>query len=297
MCLITQVNVKPCVAQKDIKVIKLLKNQKDGSYVTPFQNVSVTLNSTLCAEGSNSVFTYRYNGCRKEITSGFVHAKLRIEKEGKDDRIVGVVAYIPRGTEYFVNIYVSEVCAKQLFITDKLVDLKTFSLTKKEIADVTTPFIEQLIPTYKVTPGWLFTTEKQFVHPLDCKDGTDVIGVVATTDDNGKPTTVFAIDEKKLVWYEAVEYCEKYKAEGTKEGDWTLPNKDALQAAFANHITKINLALAIIDKAAFSDTLYWASAECSSTGAWRCSTRNANLNTNDGKWDSDYVRPSFAIDA
>ena len=45
------------------------------------------------------------------------------------------------------------------------------------------------------------------------------------------------------------------------------------------------------------DTLYWASAEYSSTGAWHCYTGSAVLNSWHTKWYSYYVRPSFAIEA
>ena len=45
------------------------------------------------------------------------------------------------------------------------------------------------------------------------------------------------------------------------------------------------------------DTGYWASAEGSSTNAWGCSTNYANLDLWNGKWNSYYVRPSFAIEA
>ena len=295
MCLIAQANVKPCVAQKDLKVIKLLKRQEDGSFVTPFQGVPVTLNSTLCAEGGGDGFAFGHNDCRKKITTGFIHAKLRIAKGGQDDDIVGVVAYIPMGTEYFVDIYLSEVCAKQLFITDEIVDLDTFSLTKEEMADIIKPFIDELIPTGKVVPGWLFTAENQFVHPLDCKKDTDIIGVVATIDDSSKPITVFALDEKELNWDDSIEYCKAYKTKGTKTGNWILPNKEVLQNAFEKHITQINLTLAIIGKEAINDTFYWASAEYSSTNAWYCHTLHAYL-SNLNKWSSFYVRPSFAID-
>ena len=296
MCLIAQANVKPCVAQKDIKVVKLLKKQKDGSYVTPFQGVPVALNSTLEAEGNSNGFACGFNDCRKEITSGFVHAKLRIEKDGKDDNIVGVVAYIPKGTEYFVNIYASEVCTKKLLITDEIVDLSTFSLTKKEMADVTKPFIEQLIPINKATPGWLFTAEKKFVHPLDYENDMDIIGVVAAADDNGKTSTVFALDEACLNWEDGVEYCKAYKTKGTNEDDWSLPDKNALQNACEKHITQINLALTTIGKKPLSYTYYWASAECSSTNVWPCRTNGAYL-VNSSEWYSVYVRPSFAVDA
>ena len=45
------------------------------------------------------------------------------------------------------------------------------------------------------------------------------------------------------------------------------------------------------------DTLYWASAEGSSTGAWYCNTLNAGLGIWYYKWGRSSVRPSFAIEA
>ena len=294
MCLINQINIKPCVAQEDIKVIKLLKNQKDGSYVTPFQNVSVTLNSTLCAEGDTDITVTGCDGYRKEIGGGYVHAKLRMSPYDKDNDIVGVVAYISKGTEYFVDIYVSEVCAKQLLITDEFVDLETFALTKEELLAAVKTFVGNLMPTEMVTPGWLFTADKQFIHPLECTDDMDIIGVVANTNDNWMPTTVFSLDEIKLSWSKAIEYCKTYKTNGTNEGDWVLPDEVTLQRIFANHIMAINLALALTDKTPLH-TYYWASAEYSSTIAWYCGTYYAGLGLST-KCLSNYVRPSFAID-
>lgn len=293
MCLIAQANVKPCVAQKDIKVVKLLKKQEDGSYVTPFQDTPVTLNSMLRAGGNSKGFICGYNDCREEITSGFIHASLSVGKYDIEDCVVGMVAYIPMGTEYFVGIYVSDVCAKQLFITDEVVDLKTFSLTKEEMTDVIKPFIEQLIPSNEVTPGWLFTTDRQFVHPLGCKEEVNIIGVVATTDDNGNPSTAFALDEAHLDWGRGVEHCKTYKTNSTKDGEWALPDKEVLLNALEKHIAQINLALAAIGRELLNGDVYWASAEYSSTNAWNCNTNNANLNNNN-KWNSNYVRPSFA---
>lgn len=44
-------------------------------------------------------------------------------------------------------------------------------------------------------------------------------------------------------------------------------------------------------------TVYWASAEASSTFAWSCNTNYSNVNLWYNKWDSYYVRPVFALSA
>ena len=44
-------------------------------------------------------------------------------------------------------------------------------------------------------------------------------------------------------------------------------------------------------------TVSWASAETSASGAWGCNTYNSYLGNWNGKWNNNYVRPSFAIEA
>ena len=44
-------------------------------------------------------------------------------------------------------------------------------------------------------------------------------------------------------------------------------------------------------------TAYWASAEASSTLAWRCGTGYSHVYRWNHKWNSYYVRPVFALSA
>ena len=118
----------------------------------------------------------------------------------------------------------------------------------------------------------------------------------------GKEYTEIIKNNKKYKkdnsYFPAFDFCLKYKTKGTKSGDWYLPSTGELHRMLNMNRDVINYAFFIMGTTLIKDdTGYWASAELSSTSAWYCSTNYAYLNYWASKWYSNYVRPSFAIEA
>ena len=345
MCLISQ-SLQPFVAKKDLKVFKILYKDKKGNYETPYQYCKVELNSLMQAN-ENSTDYSKYNWgdkghkCQLQIKGGFIHSLFRDIKEyvGNDEPCI-VVAYIPEGTEYFINTRFMDVCSKQLRLTDEIVNIDDAILSKEEMMDILSP-ISETIDKEKVDAGWLVKSDKTFIHPSEYTNEVkdDIIGVVGSIID-GK-IIVIALDETKCEWcqknekvddmptipyrevydnfkgkeyteiiknskkyqedndyFPAFDYCLKYKTKGTESGDWYLPSTGELHRMLNMNRDVINYAFFIMGTTLIKDdTFYWASAECSSTSAWYCSVYGAFLYDWYDKWESFYVRPSFAIEA
>mgnify|MGYP006960463832 FL=1 len=345
MCLISQ-SLQPFVAKKDLKVFKILYKDKKGNYETPYQYCKVELNSLMQAN-ENSTDYSKYNWgdkghkCQLQIKGGFIHSLFRDIKEyGGNDEPCIVVAYIPEGTEYFINTRFMDVCSKQLRLTDEIVNIDDAILSKEEMMDILSP-ISETIDKEKVDAGWLVKSDKTFIHPSEYTNEVkdDIIGVVGSIID-GK-IIVIALDETKCEWcqknekvddmptipyrevydnfkgkeyteiiknskkyqedndyFPAFDYCLKYKTKGTESGDWYLPSTGELHRMLNMNRDVINYAFFIMGTTLIKDdTFYWASAECSSTSAWYCSVYGAFLYDWYDKWESFYVRPSFAIEA
>ena len=118
----------------------------------------------------------------------------------------------------------------------------------------------------------------------------------------GKEYTEIIKNNKKYKkdnsYFPAFDFCLKYKTKGTKSEDWYLPSTGELHRMLNMNRDVINYAFFIMGTTLIKDdTGYWASAENSSTGAWRCGTDGAGLGYWYYKWGSLYVRPSFAIEA
>ena len=103
--------------------------------------------------------------------------------------------------------------------------------------------------------------------------------------------------KKDNSYFPAFDFCLKYKTKGTESGDWYLPSTGELHRMLNMNRDVINYALFIMGTTLIDVSYYWASAENSSTGAWHCNTNTAHLSNWNVKWDSNYVRPSFAIKA
>ena len=104
--------------------------------------------------------------------------------------------------------------------------------------------------------------------------------------------------KKDNSYFPAFDFCLKYKTKGTESGDWYLPSTGELHRMLNMNRDVINYAFFIMGTTLIKNvSFYWASAEGSSTYAWGCSTFSASLYGWNGKWGSNYVRPSFAIEA
>ena len=297
MCLIAQSNIKPLVAQKDIKVIKLLKKYEDGRYVTPYQKFPVELNGMLTpADGNATIKLYGHDKCRTEIIDGYIHAALKfyIDTNIKDGT-TAVEAYIPKGTEYYINVSLSEICAKKLYITDKLLESTEGFLSIDRMLDIIQPILDN-IPTDELSPGWIYTSDNRFVHPNDIQPSNNAIGVVACTE-NGS-VTIFSKNMYYSEWHDANKICVNYFMTDDDLGKWELPSKEVLKHAFANSLTQINAGLLMANGDIFdsySITLYWASLEDGFDGAWCCHPDYASWSYNDKWYGNGCVRPCLII--
>ena len=204
MCLISQ-SLKPFVAKKDLKVFKILIKDEKGNYGTPYQHCKVELNSLMRAnENSDNYSKYNWGDkghkCQLQINGGFIHSLFRDVNKYKDDNNPCiVVAYIPKGTEYFIGTGFMDVCSKQLRLTDKIVNINDAVLSKEEMMDILSP-ISETIDKEKVSAGWLVKSDKTFLHPSEYTNEVkdDIIGVVGSIID-GK-IIVIALDETICEW-------------------------------------------------------------------------------------------------
>lgn len=104
--------------------------------------------------------------------------------------------------------------------------------------------------------------------------------------------------KKDNSYFPAFDFCLKYKTKGTKSGDWYLPSTGELHRMLNMNRDVINYTFFIMGTTLIKDdTDYWASAEDCPLSAWSCSTFYANIIDWSNKWNGNYVRPSFAIEA
>ena len=201
MCLNSQ-RLKPFVAKKDLKVFKVLVKTGEGDYETPYQHYKVELNSLMIA--NDRKYEYFNHGnieheCQLSIKDGYIHAACRELSIHEGKNRICVIAYIPKGTEYYVSTGFAGVCSKQLKLTDELVSLDNAVLTKEEIMDIISPICDS-IDKNNVCSGWMVKNDKTFIHPSEYTDNMkdDIIGIVGDII-NGK-TIVVALDEITCEW-------------------------------------------------------------------------------------------------
>lgn len=121
----------------------------------------------------------------------------------------------------------------------------------------------------------------------------------AVNDFNGKEHTDKLLENfnGKLDGLSSLEYCLKYKTEGTNEGDWFLPSAGEMLQTVRNMFV-INMTAAKLGK--YADKLifangYWSSTEYDNICTWMCSTEGANIYEATLKNHTWYVRPSLGI--
>ncbi|MBP5456777.1 MAG: hypothetical protein J6Y37_09770 [Paludibacteraceae bacterium] len=236
MCLITNFT-RPLVSDDDILVCKYLTQRKDGWY-TPYMNVPVVFDKPFVAEGEGkcSVKETRTIGTIREISNGYIHAKLRPEPcrlFSKPFR-----AIIPADTPFYLSIGMDEICAKKMIIThfpyfNEHIDLRT--VLKRTLRGA------NLITDGVVSPGWLLMPDKSFVNPFyHTSDVGKPIGVVCGVVNN--KIVVCSLDREIGNYDECLDWCLDYKTEGTGEGDWHFPSKDELSLLETNSMP-INVGL------------------------------------------------------
>ena len=193
MCLTTG-RLKPSIAKQDIYVVKQL-NRSGDKYVTPHTGTVVELNEDIEAKGSSEISTES----RSEITGGYIHA-YPINRGKTDYR--GFLAYIPAGTEYFIDDNMETICAKKLHITDERIESgdKPDKLFSEENFKATyEPFIETLLDS-ETKQGYYLLSDHTYVSPTDLtrEQKSKAIAFVADANDHGK--AIIALTEKSYPW-------------------------------------------------------------------------------------------------
>ena len=214
MCLVTK-NLKSYVAKENIKVFKILQRM-DKRYITPYQGSEVILGSVMKPknEVEHKKGNYGYDNCTLCVEGGFIHAVTNAVAYDKDkvedENYVIVEAYIPKGTEFYLSDDFIEVAAKELYITDKIVNNKSkLSDEEMRVLLLTYP-IENLISKDKLSIGWFMLDNKTVVHPsLFDKSKMNPIGIICEI--TGNEYKVISLEQTTDKW--CVDY---FKVEGLK---------------------------------------------------------------------------------
>ena len=198
MCLYTN-NQKPFVAKRNYIVYKYLRKE-GNNYVTPFQEKIVRLQDTIKAELKTNYDND--NGHRIMVGAGFVHAVLR-EYKNYD---IAFKAIIKKGTEFYIGEDISDICAREIFITDEVVN--EFPPLYEVMKPIIEDFIDDIFETeekscgsYRLANGTYVSPKAIFKQTIKLND--EVIGVVNFIKDN--TTNIVGLDERKLSWCE-IEY-------------------------------------------------------------------------------------------
>lgn len=208
MCLYIR-DKQPRVAKRDIVVLKYL-NQVGRRYESPCQGTPVTLGKLMVAQPDTHYISYEcrdlYDRKIYSIGGGVIHAKL---SENDDYSNYCAKAIIPKGTEYWINSFGTEIAARQMLITEEkgtneLVDIQLF----KEI-------LESAPEKNGIRVGDYQMIDDSFVHPTKKIVKTKVRGIVCGFYEDGIPI-ICALEMFREVWDA---YC-NYKI-----GEHTLSKK------------------------------------------------------------------------
>lgn len=201
MCLLT--GIKKLVAKEDIICYKVLKNNSNGTYVTPCRDTKAELNKEIIADNCSIEYNERYNS----VGGGFIHALLIVEDKhgGFGSDCIVFEAVIPAGTEFFVTESFDRICARKMFITDKVVEKSDNKTSIDIIAESIIDAYPQNIENDGVAIGDFCMTDdnvnKMYIHRSDYTPEMDdnIIGVVGLFNEDGKPVTI-SRDEVDKAW-------------------------------------------------------------------------------------------------
>lgn len=192
MCLYIR-DKQPRVAKRDIVVLKYLK--QDGKrYESPCQGTPVTLGKLMVAQPDTPYISYEGKDLYdREISSmggGVIHAKL---SESDDYGNYCAKAIIPKGTEYWIDPFGTEIAARQMLITEEKgsnesVDTQLF----KEI-------LESAPEKNGIRVGDYQMIDDSFVHPTKKIAKTKVRGIVCGFYEDGSPI-ICALEMFREVW-------------------------------------------------------------------------------------------------
>jgi hypothetical protein len=185
-------------ATKDITVYKYVEQHSYG-YVTPCRNADVELNDTLKPNSETDIKVFFRKYC---IGGGAIHACLSTIDSGFNCTCTCLKAIIKKGTTYYVQDDLTQVAAKELYITDEVV---TEKITTPDFNCILEDYLSDVMNDKSfankdgVKVGYYALSDKTFVSPLEGFDHSIAIGIVAFFDKNNEPVVV-SIDEELLPW-------------------------------------------------------------------------------------------------
>ena len=327
MCLFIR-DKQPRVAKKDIVVLKyLLKTNRE--YSSPCMGTSVTLGTLMVAKPDTPSINYasidNFDREISSMSSGVIHAKLM---ESDDYGNYCAKTIIPKGTEYWIDSFGTEIAARQMLITEEegsneSIDIQLF----KEI-------LESAPEKNGIRVGDYQMIDDSFVHPTKRIAKTKVRGIVCGFYEDGSPI-ICALEMFREVWdtnsnskigehtswkeakklfngrdvtaqykkqikkkdkrkFNAFERCINYRKD--KKENWyfgslgeTMTMLD--NAAYLNAAHNITSLGFIIN----TDYWYWSCSECDSDVSWGCCLCSCRVDWGLGyKGVTDRIVPFYA---
>ena len=194
MCLVTN-KMKPIVAKHDIYVIKELYKQYGGGYVAPYQKTPYNLNELKEAEGKDDSKVSETE--KRQICAGYIHAHTTVTGGNKH----GFIAYIPAGTEFYIDDDFDNVCAKSLFVTDEFVRDGGKAASKENYRNLAEAILEAYLD-HETKIGYYVMPDKSLVSPLDITDEQKgkAIAVVVKYDKKTGERLAWALEQRDLAW-------------------------------------------------------------------------------------------------
>lgn len=170
---------KPYVASQDLTVFVEVLVNNNGTFDIPYMKEDVKPLSMVKADG---VTLFAPDGDFNVITTGFIPAKAFFCPQCISDRICRVElveAVIPKGTEYCVSEDMSEVCAKEMYVTDKFItECEPAYLLRERLMDLYHPLFLELDNTAKPKRGYAYCSDGKVYHPHSIPCNADVDGFV-----------------------------------------------------------------------------------------------------------------------
>ena len=199
MCLTT--NLRKCVIANDDFVCYKQFRKRGNSYASPYQGTKVELKTVMKTNEPDCNYTNPNYGDKFSIGEGFIHASIvRENSYFKDESGMVIVKCICRkGTEYYIDDDVKTICARELYITDEVIDQKDIPLFDRDnLLKVFSPIINN-VNENDVSVGDYFLSDHTFVHAKDYDGQKKAIGVVGYITDNGE-AIITAFKKKYLAW-------------------------------------------------------------------------------------------------
>lgn len=303
MCLYTR-NKQPMIANRDIKCLKYV-TKIYNQYYSFCRNTRISIDQVMIASPSTTDIKYlRTDYLNYDIYTlfgGAIHAKMVESPDYGNDCLLAI---IPKGTEYWINSWGTEIAAKQMLITSERGDksklgtsfaedilLKAPEINGIRIADYLledgtfvrpTKNIAKLNPIGRVVG---FYNDEPLVGALEYMLGewdirsystrTKVLSKQLTNwnkvskDFDGKKWTKEISKLKTKDNHPAFNKCSNYRS--TKEEEWYLPAIGELITMFDNTLylnaaTMLTGVGFIIDESGW----YWSSSENNNSYSWIC---------------------------